>query len=88
MSATRDLDRRKPAPSNLVFEATDAFDPTATHFLMAYRTDDGGVSIAFVNETTRVIRDSMWLNAEQCEEFGNALIEAARIGREAEERRR
>ena len=87
MSATRDLDRRKPAPSNLVFEATDAFDPTATHFLMAYRTDDGGVSIAFVNEATRVIRDSMWIDGGQCEQFGNALLEAARIAREAEAKR-
>jgi len=79
-----DLDRRRPKPTNLVFEAAKDCDPTEDHILFSFQSEDeAGVCVGFIHETTRVFRDFIFLDADQCQEFGEALIEAARIAREA-----
>lgn len=84
-----DFDRRTPKPTNLVFEASNSHDWTDQHILFVFQSEDEtGVCVGFLHETTRVFRDLMCLDAAQCEDFGSALLEAARIAREAEGRRR
>jgi hypothetical protein len=89
MTNVVDFDRRKPKPTNLVFEASNPHDWTDQHILFCFQSEnETGVCVGFIQETTRIFRDHMYLNADQCEEFGNALLEAARIGRETEGKRR
>ena len=76
-----DHDRRSPVPGNLLFEAHDQHDPTKTFFFMAYN-DEAGVTLCFVEGDARIdgmatLRDRMWIDAEQAEVLGKALIEFA-----------
>lgn len=85
MSNVIDFDRRKPVASNAVFEAHDQHDPTKAYYFEAFRDeDDMGVLLNFVQDDRgrdgmATCRDFMWIDADQCEEFGNALLAAARI---------
>ena len=75
---TRDLDRRTPRPTNVIFEARNEIDYTDDHYFTAWITpDEIGVSILFTHETTGIIARHINLDREQCEQFGRALIDAA-----------
>ncbi len=82
---SRNLDRRRPAPSNDVFEAHDSHDHTKTYYFHAFRDEeDTGVYLNFVEDDRgkdgmATIRDMMWISADQCEEFASALFKAARV---------
>lgn len=89
MSDVFDPDRRRPLPTNHVFEAHDAHDPTNNYFCEAFRDeDDTGVHLNFVKDVgefdTLNVLNTMWLDADQCEQFGAALLEAAQIIRMAD----
>ncbi len=89
MSTPFDPDRRRPLPSNHVFQAHDAHDPTKDYFFEAFRDeDDTGVYVNFVKDVgefdTLNVLNMMWLDADQCEQFGAALLDASRIIREAD----
>lgn len=88
MKSPTDLDRRKPAPDNQIFEAHDWRDPTNL-VLYCYRDEeDKGAMITFCAERnasgSATMHQWMWINADQCEEFGNALLAAAKIIRSRE----
>lgn len=88
MSNAIDLDRRRALPSNHVFEAHDAYDPT-NYFFTAFRDEeDTGVRLNFCQETRTpgeaIIKAGMWIDADQCEQFGNALLAAAKLIRETD----
>lgn len=89
MSNVVDLDRRRPVPSNHVFEAADDFDPTNNCFLCVFRDeDDMGVYVDICEDVGDqdgfTVKAGHWLNGDQCEQFGKALIAAAQIIREAD----
>lgn len=81
MSQLVDYDRRRPRPSNVLFEASDWCDDSKDYHLVAWETEENGVRILFVQEGTDIIRDMMWINHEQCEVFGNALVAVAAKGK-------
>lgn len=99
MSRSTDYDRRKPAPSNMLIEATDWYDYTKDYHLKVWedvpcegceddeadtipRTiENPGVTVAFVEDGTDIIRDMMWLNPDQCEALGKALLAVAAKGK-------
>lgn len=80
-----DLDRRRPMPTNHVFEAYHPFDPTSDFLWAFIGGGDTSVNIMFCEESRSgiFIRRSMPLNAGQCEEFGQALLAAAAMIRGA-----
>lgn len=90
MSEIIDLDRRRPLPVNHVFEAHDQHDPTKTYYFEAFRDEeDTGVYLNFVQDDCgsvglATVRDHMWIDADQCEAFGLALMQAAKRIREAD----
>lgn len=80
---------KKRVPINHVFEALDPYDPTKTYRLEAFRDEeDTAVEVAFCDppdeDGMSSVRAGMGLNADQCEEFGKALIAAAAIIRRAD----
>lgn len=85
MSNVADLDRRRPEAANHVFEAHDQHDPTNISYFEAIRDEaDMGVVLMFVQDDRgraglATIHQMMWIDADQCEAFGKALVEAARI---------
>jgi hypothetical protein len=89
MSNVIQLDRYRPTKSNHVFEAHDAEDETATRYFDSFRDEgDTGVYLSFIEgdprEGTAVMRETMWIDADQCEQFGKALLAAAQFIREAD----
>jgi hypothetical protein len=80
MNAPIDYDRRKPAPSNQIFEAHDSFDPAKGYFLLAFEDDPGGASICFIKDESLIVHSSMWISAEDCAKLGNALLKVAKKG--------
>lgn len=90
MSNVIHLDQRRPIPNNHVFEAHDQYDGTTTRYFEAFRDEeDTGVVLVFVEDDTRreglaTIREEMWIDADQCEQFGKALLAAAQVIREAD----
>ena len=79
MTEPIDYDRRKPAPSNQIFEAYDSFDTTKEYFLFAFEVDDGA-SITFAKGGNLSIHSSVWISAEDCARFGKALLKVAKKG--------
>lgn len=82
MRSSTDLDRRKPLPTNHVFEAHDDFDLGKTWFLHVFGDEtDTGVHLNIVEDVGEPgwlnIKHFQWLNAAQCREFGEALIKVA-----------
>jgi hypothetical protein len=80
-----DRDRRRPLPHNHVFEAHDWHDPT-NWFLHCFRDDeDKGVFVNFCSDPDgqggATIRSAIWIDADQCEQFGTALLAAAKLSR-------
>ena len=71
--------------ANTVFDAYEQDDPTKTYHFEAFRDEeDMGVYINFVDnhkdlDGSSKIRDMMWIDADQCEQFGNALLAAAEL---------
>lgn len=76
--------RRKTA-HNDVFEAHDSHDYTKTYYFHAFRDEeDMGVYLNFVEDDRgkdgmATCRDMMWIDADQCEAFAKALLQAAEI---------
>lgn len=72
-----DPDRRKPLPENYVFEAHEpyAHDPGKNYYLSAFR-EETDVFIGFVDDKQTIL-NWLHLDADQCEAFGLALINAA-----------
>lgn len=86
MTEPVDYDLRRPVPQNHVFEAHDWHDPT-NGFLICWRDpENNGVLVNFCSypdaNGDSSIQARMWINADQCEQFGNALLDAARIIRD------
>lgn len=81
---------RRRAAHNDVFEAHSQHDPTCTYYFHAFRDEsDTGVHLNFVEDDRgkdgmATCRDMMWIDADQCEAFGKALLDAAEIIRKAE----
>lgn len=79
------FERRRPRPVNHVFEAHDQHDPTKTYHFESFRDeDDTGVYLNFVEgdagkDGLATVRDMMWINADQCEAFGKALLDTAQL---------
>jgi hypothetical protein len=83
------LKPRPPTPDNNVFEAFDRDDPTKDYRLSVFRDeDDMGAYVSFCDPPdTRglsTILNMIWLDANQCEEFGKSLIATAGIIRAAD----
>lgn len=84
MAIVTDLDRRRPRASNDVFEAHCQHDETRHYHFRAFRDqEDMGVYLNFVNPGDRggegTIRDFIWIDGKQCQEFGEALLAAANL---------
>jgi len=90
MSNVINLDQRRAKPGNHVFEAHDQHDGTATRYFHSFRDEeDTGVYLAFVEDDAgqdglATMRETMWIDADQCEQFGKALLAAAQLIREAD----
>lgn len=78
-----ELDRRKPLPENHVFEAHEPYaeDPDKNYHLSVFR-GEADVFIGFVDPDKTILN---WINidADQCEAFGLALVEAAKALQQA-----
>lgn len=72
----RNLDRRRPVPSNQFFEIGDDFDPTETRYLCGYAEGDALV-VALVEDVTDRVQATFPLNADKCRELSTALLRAA-----------
>lgn len=90
MSNVIHLNQRRPMPGNQVFEAHDQDDETAKRYFKAFRSEeDTGVYLTFLEdyasgEGGAILRETMWIDADQCEQFGKALLAAAQFIREAD----
>lgn len=84
MSRPIDLDRRKPAPTNLLFELHDAADITKEYFLQVIDMD-GLVLVAFMEDRREGlgglhVQSHMTLDLEECRTLGAALLAVAAAG--------
>ncbi|MDR2880497.1 MAG: hypothetical protein LBV29_01155 [Azoarcus sp.] len=83
-----DFVNRRQKPSNHVFQVYPE-DSDREDYLSAFMDeDDFGVYIDFLQDIPdqpgiSTVLAGMWLNLEQCEEVGKALLAAAQVIREA-----